>query len=323
MKFSVVITTYNRLPLLRRAVESALAQTLPCEVVVADDGSSDGTQEYIHSLGNRVVYHRSPVNSGAHSAPMNAGVNLAQGDWIKPLDDDDYLAPNCIEEMTKAIMQRPQAVICSCQAIQVDANGQEVTRTQPSGPGQVFYVPQEDIHYGMMLEVVPFGTPVQVAFSKEAFQKSGGWDTTLDVCDDIDSWIKIAQYGDAIFLNDYLAYRTLWPGSNNQKSSLQNRLESNMLMKERIYPLISEKHRSKIPGIEDIRAYLRLHWSLVGLKQKKVTAALKMAYPAVFSIAGWIFLARVINSRKLQHKAGIIRQEILETQKLPLMSNAS
>ena len=43
MKFSVVITTYNRLDLLKRAINSALNQTLKCEVVVADDCSSDGT----------------------------------------------------------------------------------------------------------------------------------------------------------------------------------------------------------------------------------------------------------------------------------------
>lgn len=323
MKFSIVITTYNRLALLRRAVESALAQTYPCEVVVADDCSSDGTEEYIRSLGDRVIYNRSAANSGSHAVPVNAGVGVAQGDWIKLLDDDDYLAPNCIEEMVKAITQRPQAVICSCQAIQVDANGVEVSRTQPSGPGELFYVPQEDIHYGMMLEVVPFGTPIQVAFSREAFLKSGGWDSALDVCDDIDSWIKIAQYGDAIFLNKYLTYRTLWPGSNNQKSSLQNRLEQNILMKERIYPLVSEKHRSSLPTLEDIRAYLRLHWSLVGLKQKKVSTSIKMAYPAVFSIAGWAFLARVINSRKLTQKASVIRQEVIDTEKPHMPSEAS
>ncbi|MGK7873512.1 MAG: glycosyltransferase family 2 protein [Xenococcaceae cyanobacterium] len=46
MKFSIAITTYNRLPLLRRSVESALNQTLPCEIAIVDDASSDGTQEY-------------------------------------------------------------------------------------------------------------------------------------------------------------------------------------------------------------------------------------------------------------------------------------
>ncbi len=50
MKFSVVITTYNRLDLLKRAINSALNQTIECEVIVVDDCSSDGTDEYVTSF---------------------------------------------------------------------------------------------------------------------------------------------------------------------------------------------------------------------------------------------------------------------------------
>ncbi|MFB2982221.1 glycosyltransferase family 2 protein [Microseira sp. BLCC-F43] len=309
-QFTIVITTYNRLPLLRRAVESALAQTWPCEVVVADNGSDDGTEEYIRSLGSRVIYHRNSANLG-HSGAVNAGVRVAKGKWIKPVDDDDYLAPNCIEEMGSAIAQRPQAVLCSCQAIQVDGNGAEVTRTQPCGTGKAFYVPQEDIHYGMLLEMVPFGTPIQVAFRKDAFLLSGGWDLALNVCDDIDSWIKIAKYGDAIFLNEYLAYRTLWTGGNNQKSSFQERLEVNMQMKENIYKLVAQKYRSSLPALEDINAFLKLHWSLVGLRQRQFLTAWQIAYPAVFSPGAWKLLFAAIYSRRIAGKTDSIRQEVL------------
>jgi glycosyltransferase involved in cell wall biosynthesis len=75
MKFSIVITTYNRLNLLKRAIDSALAQTLPCEVVVVDDCSSDSTQAYVQercealaSMGEkRLIYHRNLENIG-HSS---------------------------------------------------------------------------------------------------------------------------------------------------------------------------------------------------------------------------------------------------------------
>lgn len=132
MKFSVVISTYNRLNLLQRAIDSARNQTIECEVVVADDCSSDDTQTYLKSLGDKIVYHRNEVNLG-HAATVNAGVAKASGDWIKFLDDDDYLAPNCIEEMAKAIALRPDAVICSCVAAQVDGNEVELSRTPQVG----------------------------------------------------------------------------------------------------------------------------------------------------------------------------------------------
>ncbi len=317
MKFSIVITTYNRIALLKRAIDTALSQTVPCEVVVADDCSTDGTEQYVRELSaslaqngdHRLVYHRNPTNQG-HSATMNAGVAVASGDWIKPLDDDDYLAPNCIEEMVNAITayqvqkgenSTSKVVICSCQAAQVDPEEQELSRTRITGPGKVFYIPQEDIHYGMLLEQVPFGTPVQVAYCKDSFIKSGGWDSSLDAnCDDIDSWIKIAQFGDALFINKCLAYRTIWPGAYNHKLSFKKRLDTNILMKEKIYQFVDQKHHLKIPTLEAIRDYLKLHWSLVALKQAKVLKAVSLASASVFSPSGWKLLLQSISHRKQQ-----------------------
>jgi len=47
MKFTIVITTYNRLDFLKRAINSALEQTIKCEIIVVDDCSTDGTEEYV------------------------------------------------------------------------------------------------------------------------------------------------------------------------------------------------------------------------------------------------------------------------------------
>lgn len=294
MKFSIVISTYNRLNLLRRAIDSALAQTISCEVVVADDCSTDDTQAYIHSLGEQVVYHRNPQNQG-HSKTVNAGVQAASGDWIKFIDDDDYLAPNCVEEMMQAIQLRSQAVICSCRAIQVDEHEHELRRTYRVGPGRAFYIPQEDIHYGMLLEQIPFGTPVQVACQRDAFLKSGGWDSSLDAnCDDIDSWVKIAQFGDAIFINVCLAYRTVWTGAYNRKFPLQKRLETNLLIKTRIYGFVNETYHDQLPKQEEIQAYLNLHWAGVALKQGQISTALSLIFPAVFSGPAWKLLINAI-----------------------------
>lgn len=300
MKFSIVITTYNRLNLLQRAIDTALAQTIPCEVIVVDDCSSDETQSYVkarcEALENqddkRLIYHRNQTNLG-HSKSVNAGVELATGDWIKPLDDDDYLAINCLSVLQNAIALHPQAVICSSQAAQVDVNEVEINKTRQVGLGKACYLIQEDIHYGMLLELVPFGTPAQVAFSREAFLKSGGWDSSLDAnFDDIDSWIKIAQFGDAIFINECLSYRTLWEGAYNQKFALQKRLNTNILIKERIYTKVNNKYSNNIPKLQDIQAYLKLHWSLVALKQGKLMEAAKISFPALLSAKAWKLLGQ-------------------------------
>jgi glycosyltransferase involved in cell wall biosynthesis len=311
MKFSVVITTYNRLNLLQRAIDSALNQTIPCEVVVADDCSSDDTAAYVKSLGSSVVYCRNDVNKG-HAATVNAGVAKASGDWIKFLDDDDYLAVNCLDGMAQAIALRENAVICSCIAVQVDDNQVELSRTPQVGPGLAFYIPQADIHYGMLLELLPLGTPVQVACRRDAFLQSGGWDSQLDAnCDDIDSWIRIAQFGDAIFLNQCLAFRTIWHGAYNHKFSLKERLNTNILMKEKIYALIDEKHDSVIPALQDIRNYLKLHWSLVALKQRNIKAFLLILDTSFLSPRAWHLLLNAIFLRRTHHGNSNIRFFVL------------
>lgn len=316
MKISVVITTYNRLDLLRRAIDSARSQTVSCEVVVADDCSNDGTEEYVRSLASEgIVYHRNPTNKG-HAETVNAGVAAASGDWIKPLDDDDYLHPECLEEMQNAIARRPEAVICSCQAAQVDENETELDRTSRVGPGKISYIPQADIHYGMLLEQVPFGTPVQVLFQKDAFMKTGGWDSSLDGnCDDIDSWIKIAQFGDALFINRCLAYRTVWPGGGNQKISLKTRLDTNILMKRRIYERIDASHQNHIPKRTAIENYLQIHWGFVALKQKNIPVGLQLMLPAAFSGSAWqIFFQRMAAKRGKQTATEVRKIVLQETQ---------
>lgn len=309
MKFSIVITTHNRQKLLRRAIESALAQTIHCSVIVVDDCSSDGTQAYLEekcktlvSTGDhRLIYHRNSTNLG-HSASVNIGVKLAEGNWIKLLDDDDYLAANCLEEMRKAIMVHPQAVICSCQAVSIDARGIEIGKTRKIGLGRALYVLQENIHYGMLFELLPFGTPIQVAFSRDAFFQSGGWDSQFDTnFDDIDSWIRIAQFGDAIFINKCLAFRTVWSGAHNRKFPLHKRCQTHLLVKKKIYSLVSEKHRHALPKLTDIYSYIQLHWILVALKQGKPLEASKISLGSILSLAAWqILLHRYIKKSYLK-----------------------
>ena len=302
--FSIAIATYNRLALLKRAIQSAFDQTVPCEVVVVDNASTDGTQDYVESLGDRVIYMRNPTNAN-HAGAVNVGAKAASGDWIKLVDDDDYLAANCVEEMSRAIALNPQAVICSCQAAQVDTEEVELSRTTVAGPGEVFCIPQSDIHYGMLLEVVPFGTPIQVAVRRDAFLKSGGWDLSMTSCDDIDSWIRVAEHGDALFINECLAYRTVWPGGYDQKIALEQRLKTNMLIKKRIYSRVDEKYRSGLPKLSTIEQYLHLHWAIVALKRKQFKTTAALGFPAALSPQAWRLLQQAVAFRKQRATAPI------------------
>ncbi|MGF1522963.1 MAG: glycosyltransferase family 2 protein [Leptolyngbyaceae cyanobacterium] len=297
MKFSIVITTYNRVEFLKRAIASALNQTIPCEIIVVDNASTDSTQDYVKSLGDRITYHRNATNAH-HAGAVNKGVHIAGGDWIKFVDDDDYLAADCLETLEAAITRRPQAVICSCQAIQVDTQEQELSRTPRTGPGTAFLISQAAIHYGMLLEQVPFGTPIQVAVQRQAFITAGGWDRTMTSCVEIDAWIRISEQGDAIFINQPLAYRTIWPGGYDHRIDITNRRDMNFTIKERIYKRISAQYRDRIPSLQTMRDYLNLHWGLVALKQKKWGTAATLCFPATFSPQAWQLLRQARAMRK-------------------------
>lgn len=98
MKASVVITTKNRKEELRVALRSAFAQTAQTEILVMDDGSTDGTAEMVRAEFPKVVLHSFNVSSGC-IVRRNEGARLATGDVIFSIDDDaEFSTPDVIEQ---------------------------------------------------------------------------------------------------------------------------------------------------------------------------------------------------------------------------------
>lgn len=102
VRIAAVIPTYNRAGLIERAVESVLAQSDPAdEIIVVDDGSTDGTAERLERFGEAVTVLRRR-NSGA-AAARNAGVRHACSPWVAFLDSDDIWQPAHLRQMRAAI----------------------------------------------------------------------------------------------------------------------------------------------------------------------------------------------------------------------------
>lgn len=101
-RISAVIPTYNRAPLVARAIESALAQTVqPSEILVVDDGSVDDTRRVVERFGPRVRYIYQE-NAGV-SVARNTGVAGAAHEWVAFLDSDDVWLPDYLERVSEAI----------------------------------------------------------------------------------------------------------------------------------------------------------------------------------------------------------------------------
>src|SRR5579864_2473726 len=110
MTISAVIPAFNRRNHVSRAIDSALAQTVPVdEILVIDDGSTDGTAELVESrYGNRVRVVRQ-ANSGVAGA-RRRGIQEARGEWIAFLDSDDEWLRERNGELLKAIQHVPADV---------------------------------------------------------------------------------------------------------------------------------------------------------------------------------------------------------------------
>lgn len=121
MMISVVIPTYNAEATIERTLGSVLAQTYrDLEVIVSDDGSSDGTVEIVNFIAKRDARVRLLSNTHAGpSAARNAGIEVAEGEWITFLDADDEYTPKAFEAIIKRIdTQEVGLVIFSTQIIQ-------------------------------------------------------------------------------------------------------------------------------------------------------------------------------------------------------------
>ena len=109
MRLTIVIPTVNRDYCVRRAVESALAQTSPdVEIIVSNNGSTDSTREILDGYGDprlRIFHHASTMPSAVHS---NWLIDQAQGELIMALSDDDYLEPRFAERMLSLFARRPE-----------------------------------------------------------------------------------------------------------------------------------------------------------------------------------------------------------------------
>lgn len=195
-KVSVVIPAYNREKYIRQAVDSALEQTYGnVEVIVVDDGCSDGTRPILESYGDRIVLleHPGRANRG-QSASLNLGLQKASGDYIAILDSDDYLTPTKLEDQVSYLEQHPEVGLVYGNGWWVDADGQ---KPYP------FYEPghHEDGDPGRVLLDCYFSLPGFSLVRADVYRKVGGYDESLRASQDHDMAIRIAEVTKVAFLD--------------------------------------------------------------------------------------------------------------------------
>ena len=214
MKISVIIPTFNRKKTLGRAIQSVFNQSLwPFEVLIIDDGSNDGTKEWVKESFQDIkfIYQN---NQGVSSA-RNKGIKYASGDWIAFLDSDDEWLPNKLYEQVKAIELNPEINFFHTNEIWI-RNGVRVNQMKKHKKygGYIFE---------KCLDICRV-SPSSSLIKKEIFDDIGMFDESLRVCEDYDLWLRIASKYPVVFLDTPLIYK--YGGHGDQLSKVNDGIES-------------------------------------------------------------------------------------------------
>jgi glycosyltransferase involved in cell wall biosynthesis len=234
---SVIIPTYNRWPMIAEAVESVLEQGYGSfEIIVVDDGSTDGTKERLKKYGSSVLVI-SRQRSGV-AASRNYGVSVAQGRYLAFLDSDDLWLPQKLTIQTTFMEQHPEVKICQTEEIWIRGGVKVNPKAKHAKPsGDIF---RRSLDFCLV-------SPSAVMMTRNLLDQFGGFDESFPVCEDYDLWLRIAK-DHAIALipeplvvkrgghADQLSHST-WGMDRYRVQSLRNLLRNGLLGEKRNWVL--------------------------------------------------------------------------------------
>ena len=229
---SVVIPTYNAARYVEAAVNSVLGQTFrDVEVLVVDDGSTDGTEAVLASYGKAIRYFRQE-NSGV-SAARNRGIQESTGRYVGFLDADDTWFPEKLDRQIAALESSGQQRACY---------SAYVICTETLTPLAV----QRSVRRGSMLEDLLLrgnvvGSMCTVVCDRSLFSIAGNFDPGLSQCADWDMWVRLAAITEFLYLDEPLVTYRQHGSSMSADPALLERDSTRVL--ERAFELPSVPHR--------------------------------------------------------------------------------
>ncbi len=194
---SVVIPTHNRRDTLLRALESVRVQTRPpMEIIVVDDGSTDGTPETVEQKFPEVIVVRQS-NSGV-SAARNRGIRESSGQWIAFLDSDDEWKPEKLSKQLAQLASDGETPLCHTNEIWI-RNGRRVNegKRHAKAGGRIF-------QRCLPLCVI---SPSASVIRRSLFDEIGYFDESLPVCEDYDMWLRICARYPVAFVEEPLTIK--------------------------------------------------------------------------------------------------------------------
>jgi glycosyltransferase involved in cell wall biosynthesis len=203
---SVIIPTYNRQHFIGKAIDSVLNQTYKdYELIIVDDGSTDGTTEWIKKTYPDVRLVRCEVNRGSASV-RNDGIRLATGEFIGFLDSDDEWEPGFLAVQVKALKENPEAVLSYCDYTEVKTDGFQFTHNlKPwrSYPNLTHQLLMDNIIHTMSLVVI----------RRETLLQAGLLNETLKISHDRELYLRLLYWGKIVHVPQSLVLKMTHQGN--------------------------------------------------------------------------------------------------------------
>ncbi|MDY6972348.1 MAG: glycosyltransferase [Thermodesulfobacteriota bacterium] len=180
---SVIIPTFNRSHKVVRSISSVLYQTFTdFEIIVVDDGSTDGTRDALARFGGVIKYIGHSTNCGV-SAARNTGIRMSTSPLVAFLDSDDYWMPGKLAVQAGFFKDNPQALVCQTEEMWI-RNGRRVN------PRKKHLKPSGDVFFpSLKLCLI---SPSAVMLKRSLLEGVGLFDEGLPACEDYDLWLRIA-----------------------------------------------------------------------------------------------------------------------------------
>jgi len=232
---TVIIPTYNRGHVIRRALHSVLHQTYQSlEVIVVDDGSTDNTEEIVASFNDpRILYIRHETKRGA-AAARNTGIKAASADFIAFQDSDDEWLPEKLEAQMKVFEDTPPEVGIVYTDMWKIKGGERKYWHSP------VIKPEDGTVYEQALDRV-MGIGIQTAVIKrECFHKAGVFDEKFPRFIDLELFIRLSKYYYFYHINLPLVnYYDIGEGISNNDEALITAYE--LIFKKYSYGIVKNK----------------------------------------------------------------------------------
>lgn len=226
---SIYIPTYNRLNLLKRAVDSVLMQSYRnIEVIVVDDGSNDGTKEYLKEISNKDSRLKFLIKEGNKGAPAsrNMAIFSAKGKYITGLDDDDFFTRERVREL-----------------VDNHNHGYAFTFTRKLSITDFFYSPfvflKRSVNFDQLVYFNIVGNQVFTETSK--LKAIGGFDESMPAAQDYDTWLRLClEFGSAKILYSSSYVVDASHGHERISGNYQKKIEAYLKIREKIKSYIDD-----------------------------------------------------------------------------------